>query len=263
MVRDTVRRQIRRGIVMASCAALATPPLVGAQEAEPSLLKVEVGDSIGLPLPNATLEAFTFFEGGISREWAPIQPQSLPAGIFLLRFSHPGYRPAVLSVPLRTGSVVSLRVRLTPQRDTTPPRPGNASATQVQAIGLAIDGRARNDIMGMRRVIAGQDIAASADAHTVGALLRRVRNTDLKVLPGSSGSFRVFTRGRGGGYSCAPQVMINGDRRRFLPFAVFDGLYRPDGIEVLEIFPEGHVVPLGYQGQRSPCGLLVAWLKDG
>ncbi len=264
MVRDIVRRQRWRGIVTWTFAALATSPSIARAQEEPArpLLQVEVGDSIGLPLPDATIEVFTFFEGGIVREWARTEPHTLPAGIFLLRFSHPGYRTSVFSVPLRTGSVVSLRVRLTPQPDTTPPRPGNASADEVHAIGLAIDGRAKNDIIGMRRVIAGQDIASTSGAPTVGALIRRVRNTDLKVLPASSGSFRVFTRGRGGGYSCPPQVMINGDRRQFLPFAVFDGLYRPGDVEVIEIFPEGHVVPLGYQGQQSPCGLLVAWLRS-
>ena len=265
MVRNNVRRQRWRGIVIWSFAALVTSPSVARAQEEPvrALLQVEVGDSVGLPLPDATMEVFTFFEGGIAREWARTEPHTLSAGIFLLRFSHPGYRTSVLSVPLRTGSVVSLRVRLAPQRDTMPPRPGNASADEVHAIGLAIDGRVRNDIIGMRRVIAGQDIDVSADAHTIGALIRRVRNTDLKVVPASSGSFRVFTRGRGGGYSCPPLVMVNGDRRQFLPFATFDGLYRPGDVEVIEIFPEGHVVPLGYQGQRSACGLLVVWLKGG
>jgi hypothetical protein len=265
MVRDNVRRQIWRGIVISGFAALVTSPSLGRAQEEPerSLLKVEVGDSIGLPLPDATMEVFGFLEGGVFREWAPIEPHALPAGIFLLRFSHPGYRPSVFSVPLRTGSVVSLRVRLAVQRDTTPPRSGNATADEVRAIGLAIDGRAKNDIIGMRRVIAGRDIAANADANTVGALMRRVRNTDLKVLPASNGSFRVFTRGRGGGTSCPPQVMVNGDRRQFLPFAVFDGLYRPNDVEAIEIFPEGHVVPLGYQAQRSACGILVAWMKNG
>ena len=264
MLWATPRREVGRAVCVWSLAMTALIPVVApAQEASAeSLLQVEVGDSIGLPLPDATMEVFTLLDRGIVWEWAPVEPSMLPPGINLVRFSHPGYRTSVFSVPLRRGSIVSLRVRLTPARDTTPPRTGTASAYEVRAIGLAIDGRAKNDIIGMRRVIPAPDIAAHADVNTVGALMRRVKNTDLNVLPASGGSFRVFTRGRGGGYSCPAQVMINGDRRRFLPFTTFDGLHGPHDIEAIEVFSEGHAVPFGYQGQRSACGLLVVWLKN-
>jgi hypothetical protein len=264
MLWDTARRLVRRATALSGFAAIAmTPSFAGAQEeTRPSLLQVEVRDSIGLPLPDATMEVFTLLERGIVWEWVRVDPGVLPPGINLVRFSHPGYRSSVLSVPLRKGSVVSLRVRLDTERDTSPPRPGTASAYEVRAIGLAIEGRAKNDIIGLRRVIPAADIAANTDAHTLGALMRRTKNTNLNILPATGGTFRVLSHGRGGGSTCPMQVMVNGDRRRFLPFATFDRLFGPEDMEAIEIFPEGHAVPFAYQAQRSSCGLLVVWMKN-
>src|SRR5687768_12681995 len=103
--------------IVATAASVATD--ASAQAAKKPLLQLEVGDSIGLPLPDATLEVFTFMEGGVFAEWVTVGPSDLPPGINLLRFSHPGYRRTVFSVPLREGSTVALRVRLRPERDTT------------------------------------------------------------------------------------------------------------------------------------------------
>ncbi len=253
---------LRRALLAGCVGALVVGPSASAQsDTTPTLLQVEVGDSIGLPLPEATVELFTILEGGIVWEWVRVEPSILPAGMSLLRFSHPGYRPAVFSVPLRKGGKVSLRVRLDPQGDTTAQRDA-VTAYPVRAIGLALDGRAKTDIIGVRRVLAPPALASAADVPTMGAFLRRAENTDLIVTPASGGTFRVFTRGRGGGTGCAAQVMVNGDRRRIFPFATYDDLFGTGNVEAIEIFPQGSSVPLAYQPPRSACGLLVVWLKN-
>ena len=261
MVWDAVQRYVRLGARAAMLAAIAlAPTTVTAQGDAKPLLQFEVGDSIGLPLPDARLEVFALLEGGIVWEWTPVDPAALPEGIMLVRFTHPGYRSSVFSVPLRKGSTVALRVRLDPMGDTVT-RQGVVTARTVRGTGLAIEGRAKNDILGLRRVIAHDDIGLNTEGMTVGAFMRRAENTDLNVVPVSGGSFLVYSR-HGGGRRCSLQVMINGDRRRFLPFAAFDNLFGPSEIEAMEIFPQGSRVPFSYQPGRSSCGLLVAWLKN-
>src|SRR5215213_4333351 len=130
---------------------LVTPAAASAQNDRPSLLQVEVADSIGLPLPDAKIEVFTLMDGGVFWEWVVVAPSQLPEGINLLRFSHPGYRSSTFSVPLRGGSVVALRVRLETQGDTAKREP--LEAREVRAIGLAIEGRMKSDVVGRRRVL--------------------------------------------------------------------------------------------------------------
>ena len=262
MLGDAVQRYVRLGACAAIVAAtaLAPSPVTAQREAKP-LLQFEVGDSIGLPLPDARFEVYALLEGGIVWEWAPVDPAALPEGIMLVRFSHPGYRASVLSVPLRKGSTVALRVRLDPMGDTVTRR-GVVTARTVRGAGLAIEGRAKTDILGLRRVIAHDDVGVDTEGMTIGSLMRRADNTDLNVVPVSGGAFLVYSRHGGGGRRCTMQVMINGDRRRFLPFSAFDNLFGPNEIEAIEIFPNGGRVPFSYQPSRSSCGLLVAWMKN-
>lgn len=235
----------------------ATPSATHAQDSRESLIQIEVGDSVGLPLPDAIVEVFTFMDGGVFWEWVPVGTEALPAGINLLRFSHPGYRPEVFSVPLREGGKVALRVRLRAERDTT--RQSHPEAEEVHAIGLSIEGRATTDILGRRRILDRRAIEAEPVNH-FGDLMRRARNTELTVLPARGGAFAVYGRSPSGGRSCV-QVMINGDRRRILPFETFDQLFGPYDVEAIEVFPQGHSIPLSYQVQRSPCGMLVVWFR--
>src|SRR5215216_3649299 len=131
---------------------LVTPAAASAQNDRPSLLQVEVADSIGLPLPDAKIEVFTLMDGGVFWEWIVVAPSQLPPGINLLRFSHPGYRSSTFSIPLREGSKVALRVRLMTQGDTTKKKEP-LDAREVHAIGLAIEGRMRTDVLGRRRIL--------------------------------------------------------------------------------------------------------------
>lgn len=238
--------------------ALAAPSRSHAQPAPRSLLQLEVGDSLGLPLPDAKLEVFTLLQGGILWEWAPVDPAGLPAGTHLLRFSHPGYRSSVFSVPLREGGKVSLRVRLDPERD-TPRGERELRARPVRAIGLALDGRAKTDVIGSRRILQGADVEAT-NANTFGAVLQRLRDTELKVLPASGGTFRV--RGASGSGNCSVSVMINGDRRRMVGFSTFDQMFSPGDVEVIEVFPRNNSIPLAYRFREAGCGLLVVWFKN-
>jgi hypothetical protein len=241
-------------------AASVLVPSVEAQGKKQTAVQVEVGDSIGLPLPDAKIEVFTFMDGGVFWEWVPIDSAALPIGINLLRFSHPGYRSATFSVPIREQTTLSLRVRLDPQRDTSSASE-TVEARPVRAIGLVIDGRAHTDIVGRRRVLEHEAFEKESVTR-FGPLMRRARNTDLKVLPASGGSFRVLGQSTGGSYNCPVQVMVNGDRRRILPFETFDQLFAVADAETIEIFPSGNSVPLSYQLSTSGCGLMVVWFRS-
>jgi hypothetical protein len=243
---------------VASGPAVAAPARAQAPQ-RASLLQLEIGDSIGLPLPDARMEVYTLLEGGIVWEWAPVQAEMLPPGISLLRFSNPGYRHSVFSVPLREGSRVSLRVRLRPARDSQP-RNREIVAEQVGAIGMSIEGRVKNDIIGSRRVL---DRAAieRADASSMGDLMRRARGTDLTILPGPGGAYDVRGRSTGGGSGCQVPVMINGDRRRIMSFATFDRMFGTSEAEAIEVLSRTAGVPFAYRAGPG-CGLLVVWFKN-
>jgi hypothetical protein len=243
-------------------SALALPLDVAAQGKREAVVQIEVGDSIGLPLPDAKTEVFTFMDGGVFWEWVPLGTSALPEGINLLRFSYPGYQSTTFSVPVRNGTTLSLRVRLDPERDTTKSKKDVIEARAVRAIGLVIEGRAHTDIVGRRRVLEHRDFENESSTR-FGTLMRRARNTDLKVLPASGGSFRVFAQSSGGRFGCPMQVMVNGDRRRVLPFETFDQMFGVSDAETIEIFPMGSSIPLSYQVvPRATCGLMVVWFKS-
>jgi hypothetical protein len=132
----------------------------------------------------------------------------------------------------------------------------------VRAVGLSLEGRLKTDIVGMRRVITPNDIGVSTEVISTGALMRRAENTDLQVVPTWGGMFAVGSQGASGGRTCPAQVMINGDRRRFMPFTTFDRMHGASDIEAIEIFPYSGRVPFSYQPPRAGCGLLVVWLKN-
>ena len=235
------------------------PTAGGAQNDRPALLQVEVGDSVGLPLPDAKIEVFTLMDGGVFWEWVVVAPSQLPAGINLLRFSHPGHQSSTFSVPLRDGSKVALRVRLNAQRDST--KRGNVlDAREVNAVGTAIEGRVRTDVIGHRRIIE-PGAAAEEGTGRLGALLRRARGTELNVVPAGAGSYRPLAQTTAGRSNCSMLVMLNGDRRQVLPFESFDGLYGTSDLEVVEVFPRSVSVPAAYQLPRAGCGMLVVWYK--
>jgi hypothetical protein len=230
-----------------------------AQTGREALIQIEVSDSIGLPLPDATVEVFTYLDGGVFWEWTRVGASDLPRGINLLRFSHPGYRPAVFSVPLREGSKVSLRVRLETERDTV--KRDEVVAHEVRAIGLALEGRAKTDIIGRRRILDHRDIEGQS-VSSFGGLLRRARGTELQVLPVSGGTFRAYGESvGGGGFHCPATVIVNGDRRRVLPFDAFDRLFSIAEVEAIEVFPRASSLPLAYQVPGARCGIMVVWFK--
>jgi hypothetical protein len=245
--------------VALTALALCITSTASAQTEHQALIQIEVGDSIGLPLPDATIEVFTYLDGGVFWEWTRVGASDIPEGINLLRFSHPGYRPSVFSVPLREGSKVSLRVRLTPERDTVN-HDGNVIAREVRAIGLSLEGRAKTDIIGRRRVIDARALQGQTTS-TFGGLLRRARGTELDVLPSSGGTFRAFAQSGGGGFNCPASVMVNGDRRRVLPFDTFDRLFSTGEVEAIEVFPRASSLPLSYQVPAARCGMMVVWFK--
>jgi hypothetical protein len=254
------RSTFRFAVTAIVATIVVAPPAASAQNHPPSLLQVEVADSIGLPLPDAKIEVFTLMDGGVFWEWIVVAPSQLPPGISLLRFSHPGYRSATFSVPLREGSKVALRVRLDAPRDTT--TPGDAlDAREVHAIGMAVEGRMKTDIIGRRRIL-DHGFGGEENATRFGSLLRRARGTELLVLPTSAGTYRPFAETVGGSRNCPMLVMMNGDRREVLPFAAFDELYSTSEVEAIEVFPRGTSLPTAYQVQGSGCGMLVVWFRS-
>lgn len=257
----TQLRLVRLATLLISTVSLTAfaASALRAQSDRPSLLQVEVGDSIGLPLPDAKMEVFTLLAGGIFYEWTEVQPHQLPKGVQLLRFSHPGYRTSTFSVPLREGSKVALRVRLSPGGDSVVRRrDGMVDAYQVNAIALALDGRSKTDVLGRRRILDRLTEIPEASNNRLGDLLRRSRGTDLRVTAGSGGSYLAS----GQGSNCPVDVMLNGDRRHIIPFATFNQMYNTDDLEVIEVFPRGgSSIPLSYQVTRGECGLLIVWYR--
>ena len=246
---------------IAAGLSLAVAEPAAAQGKRQAVVQIEVGDSIGLPLPDAKIEVFTFMDGGVFWEWVPVGTSEIPEGINLLRFSYPGYRSSAFSVPVREGSTLSLRVRLDPEHDSSTATTRAVEARAVRAIGLALDGRAKTDVVGRRRVLEHSQFEHES-VTGFGPLMRRARNTELNVVPATGGTFRVLSQSSGGSFNCPMQVMVNGDRRRVLPFDAFDRLFSIGDVEVIEIFPMGSSVPLSYQIQRAVCGLMVVWFRS-
>ena len=137
---------------MLAALAIASPDFAQSPATHSSALQVEVGDSIGLPLPDAKVEVYTFADGGTFREWVAVEPNELTDGVYLLRFSNQGFRSTALSVPLRKGTRVSLRVRLGAERDTTR-HVRVILADEVRSIGIVTEGRATADLTRGRRVL--------------------------------------------------------------------------------------------------------------
>jgi hypothetical protein len=237
-------KRLIRPVILAALVGGAAGRPAAAQEAPRSLLQLEVRDSIGLPLPDATVEVYAMTDRAAYRKWVRVEAAVLSPGIHLLRLSHPGYRSAVFSVPLADGDPVSLRVRLHPGNDSTLRRSNNQAA-RIDAIGLEVDGGGNSDIIGDRRVIDRSTIEW-ASRSSIAELLRAIGGT------------RLFVRHPSG---CRPPVVVNGDKRRPQSFAVFDQFSRPDDIEVLEVFPSHRPVPPRYQPFGTGCGLVVAWVR--
>src|SRR5688572_21005099 len=230
-----VRRMLARTAVVAVIGGVLPFSASGAQSDRETLIQIEVSDSVGLPLPDATVEVFTLLAGGAFWGLARVGAAEVPAVSNLLRFSHPGYASSLFSVPLRPGSKVSLRVRLMAERDTarsavTP------QAHEVHAIGLALEGKVKSDVIGRRRII-DRTAVEGDETNRFGPLMHRVRNAELTVIPVSGGSFRVHSQGSGGRSNCPMLVMVNGDRRKVFSFATFDQLYSTQELEAVEVFP--------------------------
>jgi len=244
-------------VVLATFSGRDAAALV--QSADPSLLDIEVSDSIGLPLPNARLELFTYMDRGVFREWVSIEAGMLAEGIHLLRFSHEGHRPSVFSVPLRKGSRVSLRVRLLPEPATLP-RQDLIEATEVRAVGFARDGRRSVDIIGGRRVI-DRTAIERANGRPVGDILRLATGTNLTVTPSAGGFSHVATRTGSGRDLCEASVMLNGDQTLTLSFNRFEELYHNSEPEAIEIVLNGHAIPYTFRRTDSDCTVLLIWLR--
>ena len=242
-------------------ALVLTSHLVAAQTSAPPkpLLQVEVADSIGLPLPDAKTEEFTLMDGGTFREWVLIEPGELADGVHLLRFSNDGYRSAAFSVPLRKGSVISLRVRLGAQPDTTR-RKKSVEAVPVNAIGLAIAGRTTTDIIKSRHVLE-RDAADRANAPSIASLLRIARGLDVLVSPLIGDNSTISSSSAGGGVSCSIPVMINGDRRWLFSFTEANHRFVGDEVEMVELIPRSAATVYVRRREDADCGLLMLWMK--
>jgi hypothetical protein len=218
---------------------------VGAQASSRPLLQLEVRDSIGLPLPDAKVEVFTFVETPFW-DWIATEPRALGEGIHLLRFSAPGYRPSMFSVFLSDDHRVALRVSLYGEADTSRRSP-SLGADQVHATGFTKQGTVQSEVVGVRRVI---DRAGIERAHavTVYQLLRNAKGIELSGL----------SPGQGG---CT--VMVNGDRRRVMAFAVFNQMFTPEEAEAFEIVQKvGRRAPTARTVRAEKgCRVLMAWLR--
>ena len=226
-----------------------------------SLLQVEVGDSLGLPLPDYGIEAYLFADSGTFREWVAVMPNELPEGVHLLRLSSPGYRAAILSVPLRKGNLVALRGRLGGERDTSR-RSRVIQADGVRSIGIVTEGRAHTEITKGRRVIDRETIARAAPA-TIAALLRDAKGFDVVVTPTPDGGYQAGAVDSGAGYGCSLPVLVNGDRRRVVSFSEANQRYSIDQVEAIELVPRVAARLYGSLQDHWECGVLVLWVSQG
>jgi hypothetical protein len=220
-------------------------------------LQVEVQDSVGLPLPDARVEVYTPIGRSKFWEWALVQPETLPLGIFLLRFSHPGYEPSVFSVPLEIYKPVSLRVRLSPQADTLVVR-REGRAHVVRAIGLARVGRRHLDVVGFLRVLHRAEIER-AGGTSLSTVFGRTKGTELiqtdPAVPGAGTNDRPV---RG----CVGQVTVNGNRLQKLTNAQFQAMYGVGEAEYIEVV--GLTTKPAFDYSREPlggCNSLRVWFK--
>ena len=240
--------------------AAALPSRGVAQNRDRALLQLEVRDDTGLPLPNARLDVFAYAEGGQFREWLGIVPDVLGSGVYLLRFSHEGFRPVVFSVPLRKDAPVSLRVQLVPD-SSRPSRRGLPEAVPVKAIGLALDSPAGTDVIGSRRVI---DRETYEHTHAEGvAELFRVPSVRKSIgAQETVGDGGIRLRNPRTGDVCNPPVMLNGDMTLTLSFARYQELYRLSEPEAVEFVLDGRAVPYTFQrGHDLNCPVLMIWLR--
>jgi hypothetical protein len=251
-VRLTVASASAATILAACSAGLRSPISSGGNP----LLYVEVADNVGLPLPDATVELFTRMDRGLFREWIAVDPATLAEGIHLLRFSYPGFRPALFSVPVRDGGRVSLRVRLV--RETAPGKKHEITATRVHATGVAVHGKETTEIVGKRRVLARADLDAT-EGMTIAVLLREARETGLVVEDTPDGLHSVRQLD-GWTPRCPVQVMINGDATLLLPFGRFEELYRFSEPEAIEVVARATTLPFYFRRSDNRCGLLMVWL---
>jgi hypothetical protein len=225
------------------------------------LLQVEIGDSLGLPLPDATMEVYAFAAGGTFREWLAITPNELTEGVYLLRLSSPGYRPAVLSVPLRGSNLVALRGRLGAERDTTR-HSRTVTADDVRSIGIVTEGRAHTDLTTGRRILDRETIERAASV-SIAALLRDVKGFDVVIRPAPDGGYEAGAVASRGGYGCELPVFVNGDRRLVIPFSEANQRYGIDVVEAIELVPRAAARLYGRLQDHWECGVLVLWVKQG
>jgi hypothetical protein len=260
--RHASRAARRIGPALIVVATLAIAPLDLAQPSPRSpLLQIEVGDSVGLPLPDAKMEVFNLMDGAAFREWVTVEPNELAEGEYLLRVSNPGYRSAVLSVPLRKGTRVSLRVRLGAERDTTR-HTRVAQADEVHSIGIVSQGRATTDLMRGRRVLFRESIERASPA-SLSALLRDAKGFNVVLTSTPDGGYDAGAVGYGNGYGCPLPVLINGDRRRTIPFGEANQRYGIDVVEAIELVPRASARLYGRLEDRWECGVLLIWVKQG
>ena len=78
--RHTLARRLTVALAFIA-AASAVASSTRAQDRKQTVVQIEVGDSIGLPLPDAKVEVFTFMDGGVFWEWIPVDSVALPAGM--------------------------------------------------------------------------------------------------------------------------------------------------------------------------------------
>ena len=253
-------RRIGPSLIAFATLAIAPPDLAQPSPRSP-LLQIEVGDSVGLPLPDAKMEVFTFMDGAAFREWVTVEPNDLDEGAYLLRFSNPGYRPTVLSVPLRKGRLVSLRVRIGAERDTTR-HTRLIQADAVRSIGIVSEGKATTDLTRGRRVLDHESIERASPA-SISALLRDSKGFNVVLTSTPDGGYDAGAVGYGNGYGCPLPVLINGDRRRTIPFNEANQRYGIDVVEAIELVPRASARLYGRLEDRWECGVLLIWVKQG
>ena len=235
-----------------------------AQQQEKELLQIEVTDAKGIPLPDAKIETFAFLDGGVFREWAEVVPEQLPTGIYLMRFSNPGYRSSTFSVPLQHGVTLSVLVRLHEGSDSLRYRSKQKELQYAapEAIVVAFNADGKADLLGHRRVFdqipTEEGSGAWFNFRDPKLKVRRQPSTIGKIDPVMGESWKNHK----GTVNCPLKALINGDTRLPVLYGNFGHNRSIEDIEALEIFTEGAAIPQAYRVPGSGCGLAVVWFRS-
>lgn len=239
---------------------LAVSPGGGAAQA---ISGIVVEDSTRIPLAGATVSVL---RAGAGRAASSVLSDSAGgfrlalerAGAFIVRVSHPSYRPFDSdTIRVQSGEVVTLELRLAREAVALEPLVVTARVDRRLA---AFHERARR--AGFGRFLTRSDIEQRGATGPV-ALVRGmpgVRVAYVPACPGCAEEEVIFLRGAVDG--CIPTVLIDGMAVRQDATFPLKALLNPNDLEGVEVYTEPGTIPPALGGFGGSCGLVAFWTRS-